>query len=128
MPQDPLDLLAPLDTFPRRHLGPSGLDLARMLEVLDVFSLDQLIDETVPSRIRLPRPLQLEPARSESEVLADLRAIAQKNKVYRSFIGLGYYDTLTPGVILRNILENPGWYTQYTPLSLIHISEPTRPY
>ncbi len=115
MPQNPLDLLAPLDTFPRRHLGPSGIDLERMLEVLDVQSLDQLIDETVPQRIRLPRPLQLDPARSESEVLADLRAIAQKNKVYRSFIGMGYYDTLTPGVILRNILENPGWYTQYTP-------------
>jgi glycine dehydrogenase len=115
MPHNPLDLLAPLDTFPRRHLGPSGLDLERMLEVLDVHSLDQLIDETVPPRIRLPRPLQLDPARSESEVLADLRAVAQQNKLHRSFIGMGYYDTLTPGVILRNILENPGWYTQYTP-------------
>jgi glycine dehydrogenase len=115
MPHNPLDLLAPLDTFPRRHLGPSGLDLERMLEVLDVHSLDQLIDETVPQRIRLPRPLHLDPPRSESEVLADLRAIAQQNRLHRSFIGMGYYDTLTPGVIQRNILENPGWYTQYTP-------------
>lgn len=112
---DPTDLLKPLDTFPRRHLGPGALDLERMLEVLGVSSLDELIDETVPAAIRLQRPLQLNPARSESQVLADLRKLAARNKVFRSFIGMGYYDTITPGVILRNILENPGWYTQYTP-------------
>jgi glycine dehydrogenase len=84
---------------------------------LPVFCYDfhKVIDETVPQRIRLPRPLHLDPPRSESEVLADLRAIAQQNRLHRSFIGMGYYDTLTPGVIQRNILENPGWYTQYTP-------------
>ncbi len=112
---DPAALLAPLDTFARRHLGPSGLDLERMLEVLGVPSLDALIDETVPANIRLATPLQLDAPRSESQALADLRAIAGGNRIYRSLIGMGYYDTLTPGVIQRNILENPGWYTQYTP-------------
>jgi glycine dehydrogenase len=110
-----VELLKPLDTFARRHLGPGPLDVARMLEVLGVDSLDELIAETVPANIRLARPLELDPPRSESEVLADLRSLADHNQVYRSFIGLGYHDTLTPGVILRNILENPGWYTQYTP-------------
>ncbi len=112
---DPAALLAPLDTFARRHLGPSGLDLERMLEVLGVPSLDALIDETVPANIRLAKPLQLDSPRSESQALADLRAIAAGNQIYRSLIGMGYYDTLVPGVIQRNILENPGWYTQYTP-------------
>ena len=112
---DPAALLAPLDTFARRHLGPSGLDLERMLEVLGVPSLDALIDETVPPNIRLAKPLQLDPPRSESQALADLRAMAGGNRIYRSLIGMGYYDTLVPGVIQRNILENPGWYTQYTP-------------
>jgi glycine dehydrogenase len=112
---DPAALLAPLDTFPRRHLGPAGLDLERMLEVLGVSSLDELIDQTVPPTIRLERPLQLSPARSESQVLADMRTLAGTNRIVRSLIGMGYYDTLTPGVIQRNILENPGWYTQYTP-------------
>ena len=112
---DPAALLAPLDTFARRHLGPSGLDLERMLEVLGAASLDALIDETVPANIRLAKPLQLDPARSESQALGDLRAIAAGNRIYRSLIGMGYYDTLTPPVIQRNILENPGWYTQYTP-------------
>ena len=112
---DPAALLKPLDTFARRHLGPTPFDIAHMVEVLDVDSLDVLIAETVPANIRLPQPLLLDAPRSESEVLADLRALAQRNRLYRSFIGMGYYDTLTPGVILRNILENPGWYTQYTP-------------
>ena len=112
---DPAALLKPLDTFARRHLGPTPFDIDHMVEVLDVDSLDDLIAETVPANIRLPRPLQLDAPRSESEVLADLRALAQRNQLYRSFIGMGYYGTLTPGVILRNILENPGWYTQYTP-------------
>lgn len=112
---DPIELLKPLDTFPRRHLGPSPFDIERMVEVLGVESLDALIDEAVPPQIRLKEPLHLEPPRSESEVLAELRSLASHNRVYRSFIGMGYYGTLTPGVIQRNILENPGWYTQYTP-------------
>ncbi len=112
---DPAELLKPLDTFARRHLGPQGLDLERMLEVLGAPTLDALIAETVPANIRLAQPLQLDPPRTETEVLADLRGLAQQNQVFRSFIGQGYYDTNTPGVIQRNILENPGWYTQYTP-------------
>jgi glycine dehydrogenase len=112
---DPVELLNPLDTFARRHLGPSPFDIERMVEVLGVDSLDALIDETVPPQIRLQTPLQLDPPRSESEVLAELRSLASHNRVHRSFIGMGYYGALTPGVIQRNILENPGWYTQYTP-------------
>ena len=112
---DPAALLNPLDTFARRHLGPTPFDIAHMVEVLDLDNLDALIAETVPAKIRLAEPLQLDAPRSESQVLADLRALAQRNRLFRSFIGMGYYGTLTPGVILRNILENPGWYTQYTP-------------
>ncbi|HAJ38355.1 MAG TPA: glycine dehydrogenase (aminomethyl-transferring) [Chloroflexi bacterium] len=112
---NPVELLQPLDTFPRRHLGPSPFDIERMVEVLGVDSLDALIDATVPTQIRLQQPLRLDPPRSESEVIAELRSLASRNRIYRSFIGMGYYGTLTPGVILRNILENPGWYTQYTP-------------
>jgi glycine dehydrogenase len=110
-----LDLLEPQDTFARRHLGPDPLAVARMVEVLDAESLDALIDETVPAAIRLQRPLDLPAPRTESQVLADLRALADQNEVYRSFIGMGYHDCLTPNVVLRNVLENPGWYTQYTP-------------
>ena len=112
---DPAALLNPLDTFARRHLGPTPFDIAHMVEVLDVDSLDDLITETVPANIRLKEPLKLDAPRSESQVLADLHTLAQRNRLYRSFIGMGYYGTLTPGVIQRNILENPGWYTQYTP-------------
>ena len=86
-----------------------------MLETLGYRSLDELIDATVPASIRLNRSLQLGPERSEYELLSELRKLAQKNKVFRSFIGMGYHDTIVPPVIQRNILENPGWYTQYTP-------------
>jgi len=110
-----LDLLKPLDRFAARHLGPDGLSVERMVEVLDAPSLDALIDETVPQSIRLHQPLDLPAPRTESQVLDELRSLAGQNKVYRSFIGMGYADCLTPGVIQRNILENPGWYTQYTP-------------
>jgi len=89
--------------------------MARMVEVIGVDSLDALIDETVPKSIRMDGALKLAGPRSESDVLDEMRALAKENKLYRSFIGMGYYGTLTPGVILRNILENPGWYTQYTP-------------
>src|SRR5437763_472263 len=86
-----------------------------MLNLLDQPGLDALIDKAVPSQIRLNRPLSLPAAKSEYEVLASLKEIASQNQVFRSFIGMGYYDCITPAVIQRNILENPGWYTQYTP-------------
>jgi len=110
------DLLAPLDTFERRHQGvDSAADTAAMLQTVGYPSLDALADAAVPAKIRLKRPLRLPAAASEREALAELRALAAKNKVFRSFIGMGYHDTATPGVIQRNILENPGWYTAYTP-------------
>ncbi len=113
------ELLAPSDTFVRRHLGPSESELAEMLEVLGVDSLAALADEAIPDAIRIERPLtellDVPDGRGEHEVLATLRAVAAKNDVYRSFIGMGYYGCITPPVIQRNILENPGWYTQYTP-------------
>ena len=86
-----------------------------MLAALGIGSLDQLIDETVPEAIRRREPLDMPPAEAEYDLLVRLRAVASKNQVFRSFIGMGYYDCITPGVIQRNILENPGWYTQYTP-------------
>ena len=109
------DLLAPTDTFARRHLGDSTADTAAMLDLLGHRSVDALVDAAVPPAIRLPLPLELPAALGESGALAELRAMAAENRVFRSFIGLGYYDTHTPPVIQRNILENPGWYTAYTP-------------
>ncbi|MEO6995149.1 MAG: glycine dehydrogenase (aminomethyl-transferring), partial [Lacunisphaera sp.] len=109
------DLIAPLDTFERRHTGSSPADVAAMLESINYASIDALADAAVPAAIRLPRPLHLPDAAGETAALAELRSIASRNKIYRSFIGMGYYDTATPGVIQRNILENPGWYTAYTP-------------
>ncbi|MDD3180842.1 MAG: aminomethyl-transferring glycine dehydrogenase [Opitutaceae bacterium] len=109
------DLLAPHDTFARRHLGPDADDQAAMLQLLGQPSLDALAAAAVPASIRLPRPLHVPAAASESTALAELRAMAQQNQIFRSYIGQGYYDTFTPGVIQRNILENPGWYTAYTP-------------
>ena len=103
------------DSFIPRHIGPNEDEVAAMLDTLGYESLDGLIDATVPSDIRLQRELDLEPAMSEFELLVELRRIAAMNTPARSFIGMGYYDTITPPVILRNILENPGWYTQYTP-------------
>ncbi|MDB6166411.1 MAG: gcvP, partial [Lacunisphaera sp.] len=111
----PRDLLDPLDTFERRHTGSSAAEVAAMLKVAGFDSIDALADAAVPPKIRLKRPLRLPAAASETEALAELRAIAAKNRVFRSFIGMGYYDTAVPGVIQRNILENPGWYTAYTP-------------
>jgi glycine dehydrogenase len=103
------------DRFERRHLGPGTADLAAMLQVVNASSLDALVDEVVPSSIRLDAPLSLPPAQTEFEYLQALRALAARNRVCRSFIGLGYSDTITPAVILRNVFENPGWYTPYTP-------------
>jgi glycine dehydrogenase len=111
----PADPFAPLDTFARRHLGPQPEEVAAMLDSVGYSSLDDLVEAVVPPAIRLRRPLDLPAARGEREALEALRAIMAHNKVFRSFIGLGYYDTITPPVIQRNILENPGWYTAYTP-------------
>ncbi len=107
--------LSPKDTFSRRHVGPSEADRAAMLGVLGASSLDALIEETVPPSIHLRRLLDLPEALSESELLNRITAVAESNETWRSFIGMGYTGCLTPSVIRRNILENPGWYTQYTP-------------
>src|SRR6266550_2372889 len=104
-----------LNSFARRHIGPSEAEVARMLGVVGFENLDSLIDAAVPKNIRLDRQLKLPEAKSETDALAELRVIAQKNKIARSFIGAGYSDCITPPVIQRNILENPGWYTAYTP-------------
>src|SRR5258708_31805564 len=103
------------DRFVHRQIGADASDVAKMIEVLGLPSLDALIDRTVPQSIRLQRPLDLPPGRSEHGLLQETAAIAAKNQVFRSYIGMGYSDCVTPPVILRNILENPGWYTQYTP-------------
>jgi glycine dehydrogenase len=103
------------DTFVRRHVGPSADDQSRMLKALGFASLDALVADTVPRSIRLQGTLDLGPGMTEAALLARARAIGLKNEVYRSYIGMGYSDCVTPPVILRNIVENPGWYTQYTP-------------
>ncbi len=103
------------DPFPRRHIGPSADETSQMLQAIGYSSLDALIDAAVPPQIRLKRSLQLPAGRSEHEVLSALKDIAAQNQVFRSCIGMGYYDCFTPAVIQRNLLENPGWYTQYTP-------------
>ncbi|HEY4132336.1 MAG TPA: aminomethyl-transferring glycine dehydrogenase [Gemmatimonadaceae bacterium] len=102
-------------SFIPRHIGPSPADVRAMLDLLGYDSLDALIDDTVPSGIRLKRPLAIHGAMTEYEALTNLRSIASKNQIARSYLGLGYYDTVTPPVIQRNVLENPGWYTAYTP-------------
>lgn len=109
------ELFGPHDTFVRRHIGPSEEEIPAMLDAIGVASLDALADETIPAAIRLDRTLEIGPERGEHELLEDFRAMVSKNKVARSLIGMGYYDCITPPVIQRNILENPGWYTQYTP-------------
>lgn len=104
-----------LSSFAPRHIGPNSDDIEQMLKVLGFPSLDALIDQTVPQTIRLKQPLKLPEAESEYAALTSLKKVAAKNQVFRSYIGMGYYDTITPPVIGRNILENPGWYTAYTP-------------
>jgi glycine dehydrogenase len=118
--QSVADGLNPSDTFVHRHIGPDERDVQDMLRAVGCSSLDQLIEQTIPASIRLKSPLKLEGLPTdrtlgEAEALGQLRDLANKNKGHRSFIGQGYYGTITPPVILRNILENPGWYTQYTP-------------
>lgn len=107
--------LDPTDMFLHRHLGPTEANIQEMLGTLGLSSLDTLINATVPQAIRLNKPLDLPDHRPEQEVLEELRKMASQNKLFHSFLGMGYYDCVTPPVILRNILENPAWYTQYTP-------------
>ena len=101
--------------FHERHIGPNEQETAEMLKTIGAASLDELIDNTVPQAIRLDKDLDVAGPVSEYQYLAELRKTASKNKVYKSYIGQGYYDTITPPVIQRNLFENPGWYTQYTP-------------
>lgn len=103
------------DQFSKRHIGVNQADLSEMLKEVAATSLDQLIDETVPEAIRMRRELSLPEAQTEFEYLKELKEVAVMNKLFKSYIGMGYYGTITPSVILRNIFQNPGWYTQYTP-------------
>jgi glycine dehydrogenase len=113
MPQP--NFLEPNDTFVPRHIGPTDSDIQEMLATLSLPSLEALVEVTVPSDIRLQTSLTVPSPRGEQQVLAELRGLAGQNQVWRSLIGMGYYDCITPLVIQRNILEDPGWYTQYTP-------------
>ncbi|WP_413283395.1 aminomethyl-transferring glycine dehydrogenase [Vibrio sp. MA40-2] len=110
-----LQKLSTQNEFVSRHNGPNSVDQQKMLQTMGLDSLEQLIDQTVPQSIRLPNPLSLDAPMSESDMLVELKQIAQLNQVKRTFIGQGYYNTFVPNVILRNVLENPGWYTAYTP-------------
>ena len=103
------------ESFVSRHIGPNPDETKAMLDVIGVSSLDDLINQTVPEPIRLTKEMNLPPALSEYDVLKEMKSNASKNKVYKSYIGMGYYGCITPTVIQRNILENPSWYTQYTP-------------
>ena len=103
------------NAFVERHIGPNDAEIAQMLDVVGHASLDAMTDAIVPAKIKSPAPLALPESMTEVQALAKIRAIADKNTVLRSFIGQGYYGTHTPNVILRNILENPAWYTAYTP-------------
>ncbi|MCC6410915.1 MAG: glycine dehydrogenase (aminomethyl-transferring), partial [Saprospiraceae bacterium] len=103
------------DRFVRRHIGPSSAETRDMLQALGVNNIDELISQTVPDAIRLSRPLNLPAPMSEFEYLKELRQTASLNREMRSYIGMGYNGTITPSVILRNVFQNPGWYTQYTP-------------
>jgi glycine dehydrogenase len=101
--------------FTARHIGPNEQETKAMLNAIGVNSIDELIDKTVPASIRLQSPLQTAGPVSEYQYLTDLKKTASLNKVCKSYIGQGYYNTIVPSVILRTVFENPGWYTQYTP-------------
>ncbi|HPI72964.1 MAG TPA: hypothetical protein PLZ01_06130 [bacterium] len=103
------------ELFSKRHIGPDANETEEMLRAVGAGSLEELMDQTIPPAIRSKKPLSLDPAMSEFDYLNYIRTLAGRNKVYRSFIGMGFYDCITPSVILRNVFENPGWYTQYTP-------------
>ena len=110
-----LHQLAHHQEFIGRHIGPDPQETNDMLATLGVASIDELVDKTVPANIRSNTTSVLGAAVTENEALAYLKAVASKNKVYKSYIGMGYHDTHVPHVVLRNVLENPGWYTAYTP-------------
>ena len=114
-PSDPLQALQPQDGFIHRHIGPSPADIEAMLETVGASSLDDLIQSTVPASIQLDHELELPSPNSEPETLLKLRSYAEQNRCAKSMIGMGYYGTHVPAVIARNVLENPGWYTAYTP-------------
>ncbi|MDY0161273.1 MAG: glycine dehydrogenase (aminomethyl-transferring), partial [Bacteroidales bacterium] len=103
------------DAFAKRHIGPREQEIPEMLSTVGVSSIEELINQTIPSAIRLKKDLDLPDPMSEQEFMQHIHSLAKKNKSYRSFIGLGYYPTASPSVIIRNIFENPGWYTSYTP-------------
>jgi len=105
----------PTESFSSRHIGPDEADLHAMLKVVGARSLDELVSQTVPASIRATAPLDLPPPLAEHQLLAEARRLASHNRVFRSYIGVGYHDCIIPPVIQRNILENPGWYTAYTP-------------
>ncbi|KAF7727189.1 glycine decarboxylase subunit P [Apophysomyces ossiformis] len=111
----PAQAFAPLDTFPRRHIGPQNSDVDHMLRQVGVKDINELLTKTIPPAIRSPKALALKEGIPERELLKRLKQIASKNKVLRTYIGQGYTDVVVPNVILRNVLENPAWYTQYTP-------------
>jgi glycine dehydrogenase len=110
-----LQSLSTQNEFVARHNGPNKSDQQKMLDAINVLNLDTLIDETVPAQIRLESPMTLDAPMSETDMLTEMRKFADLNQIKRTFIGQGYYNTFTPNVILRNVLENPGWYTAYTP-------------
>ncbi|MFZ6001263.1 MAG: glycine dehydrogenase (aminomethyl-transferring), partial [Bacteroidota bacterium] len=99
------------EKFESRHIGPDAQQIEEMLKTVKASSVDELINQTVPANIRLKKPLQLPKAQSEFEFLNEFKKTISQNKIFKSYIGTGYYNCITPGVILRNILENPGWYT-----------------
>ena len=103
------------EKFANRHIGPREHEIAEMLKTIGINSIDELINETVPDNILLNEKLSLNEALSERELLTEMQSLSSKNKIFKNFIGMGYNETITPSVIKRNILENPGWYTQYTP-------------
>src|SRR5690606_37630989 len=103
------------DAFIRRHIGPDAAEQQSMLETLGVASLAELIEQTLPQSIAMGGALALDEPRTETQVLAYLKGLASRNQIFTSCIGMGYHDTITPPVVLRNVLENPGWYTAYTP-------------
>lgn len=110
-----MDNILAFEKFSSRHNGPSEKDIQEMLKVIGVNTLDELIEETIPSNIRLDKSINLDEPLSEFQFLNNLKSIAEKNRVFKSYIGMGYYDTILPAVIKKNVFENPGWYTQYTP-------------
>ena len=111
----PDEFLPPTDTFVRRHVGPDAVREHEMLAALGYERIEQLIADTIPASIRAKKWIGIPHGRGERDFLVELKALAAKNQVFRSYIGMGYHGTITPPVILRNVLENPGWYTQYTP-------------